>query len=777
MITKLRLQNFRRHEDTELRFDEDDQIVLISGNNGSGKTTCLEAITFALYGESRHGRRHLDGLIRRGAAIEGMEVEIEFTVGDTTYSVTRRRDGKSSTAVLYGNGHPLVEGPTQVTAEVSRIFGMDSAGFRLAVIAQQKELDGLASLQPAKRAEMLSRLLRLDAITAAKDKARTQFRSEREILRALGPGEDLDVLAAAVGAAEQRVDEAEGALGDSRAAVVDLEAKLAASAGIDDTYHRARNEIARAEGALAGATDEVERLTNEIGALRIPPAPEGATRSIEDLHHDASEVERAIAQGEAAVQVASQRTMVEGELARAQTRLDVLDARDAEIGTTADIEARIESLTATVTETTAALTELSESRQSLRDEYADAKARAAGLRERAETTSGLGAVCVTCEQEISEEHRHAQAETLAAQITDAENALADLEARGLAAGEEIKALETTRAELETELGEVRDLLTEAQNATTERDELERRARTYADQLERLGSDTVDLEDLYARKGALAVEIAAANAAAEATRVREAVLSRKAGLDDALAGARSRADQAQSALTDAAIDADLVAAYERRQELIAERDAEVELAGACATEVAVAKERLEAAKDAVRRAHAHAKNRRAREDRASVSANAAKLLADVEEVMSTQIRPALEGTISQHLSDLSDGRFSSVTLDADYNLTVTDDGAPRPLGEFSGGEIDLIALAVRLALASVVAERHGSGGTGFLILDECFGSQDPERRASILTALRALRSTYGQLFLISHVGGLEDAADSVVEITSAPDRSSIDVVLT
>jgi exonuclease SbcC len=114
--------------------------------------------------------------------------------------------------------------------------------------------------------------------------------------------------------------------------------------------------------------------------------------------------------------------------------------------------------------------------------------------------------------------------------------------------------------------------------------------------------------------------------------------------------------------------------------------------------------------------------------------------------------------------LSDGRFDAVKLDEEYNLEVRDDGQMRPLNEFSGGEIDLIALAMRLALANVVSERHGSGGAGFLILDECFGSQDQDRRGSILTALRGLKGAYGQILLISHVGGIEDSADRVIEIS-------------
>lgn len=46
-ITKLRLKNFRCFQDFELEFDK--KAVLIQGNNGSGKTSLLEALFYACY--------------------------------------------------------------------------------------------------------------------------------------------------------------------------------------------------------------------------------------------------------------------------------------------------------------------------------------------------------------------------------------------------------------------------------------------------------------------------------------------------------------------------------------------------------------------------------------------------------------------------------------------------------------------------------------------------------------------------------------------------------
>ena len=110
-------------------------------------------------------------------------------------------------------------------------------------------------------------------------------------------------------------------------------------------------------------------------------------------------------------------------------------------------------------------------------------------------------------------------------------------------------------------------------------------------------------------------------------------------------------------------------------------------------------------------------RRGMEHTGVVASLTAEVLERVATNLNQQIRPQLEGGISEILSRMSDGRFDAVHLDEDYTLSVRDDGQLRSLSEFSGGEIDLIALSVRLALAEVISERHGAGGAGFLILDE------------------------------------------------------------
>ena len=126
--------------------------------------------------------------------------------------------------------------------------------------------------------------------------------------------------------------------------------------------------------------------------------------------------------------------------------------------------------------------------------------------------------------------------------------------------------------------------------------------------------------------------------------------------------------------------------------------------------------------------------------------------------------------------MSSSRFLAVKIDDDYTVTVNDQGKFVSLADLSGGEVDLVALSLRLALSQVVSERHGAGGAGFLVLDECFASQDRERRQSILDGLRNMRDVYSQIFIVSHVENIEDSADMVIAVDTDASRADTEVTV-
>src|SRR5262245_40458036 len=69
------------------------QLACLSGENGSGKSALLGAITWALWGKARE-RVSDDDLMSLGTT--EMEVEYEFVLGDAQYRVVRKRSKKGS---------------------------------------------------------------------------------------------------------------------------------------------------------------------------------------------------------------------------------------------------------------------------------------------------------------------------------------------------------------------------------------------------------------------------------------------------------------------------------------------------------------------------------------------------------------------------------------------------------------------------------------------------------------------------------------------------------
>ncbi|HBD63284.1 MAG TPA: SMC family ATPase, partial [Clostridiales bacterium] len=69
----------------------DSGVFLIHGITGSGKTTILDAVSYALYGKSSGGQRGDITSMRCQLAKEDMPTEVEFTfkISEKTYKFTR----------------------------------------------------------------------------------------------------------------------------------------------------------------------------------------------------------------------------------------------------------------------------------------------------------------------------------------------------------------------------------------------------------------------------------------------------------------------------------------------------------------------------------------------------------------------------------------------------------------------------------------------------------------------------------------------------------------
>ena len=151
-----------------------------------------------------------------------------------------------------------------------------------------------------------------------------------------------------------------------------------------------------------------------------------------------------------------------------------------------------------------------------------------------------------------------------------------------------------------------------------------------------------------------------------------------------------------------------------------------------------------------------------------------MLADVMSEFRTHLISRIRPTLSSYASDfferLTDGKYSELELDEDYNLLIYDEGNSYTIERFSGGEEDLANLCLRIAISEVITERAG-GVFNFIILDEIFGSQDNIRRNNIMKALSGLSSKFRQIFLITHIEDLKNDMENVIIIKEKEDGVS------
>src|SRR5579859_737894 len=89
ILRSLTLQNFRSYGENPTRIDFDRGVLLFEGDIGSGKSSILYGIEFALFGLGETEARNILRVGKKGA-----RVELEFEVVGKEYKVTRTIEKK-----------------------------------------------------------------------------------------------------------------------------------------------------------------------------------------------------------------------------------------------------------------------------------------------------------------------------------------------------------------------------------------------------------------------------------------------------------------------------------------------------------------------------------------------------------------------------------------------------------------------------------------------------------------------------------------------------------
>lgn len=172
---RLEIRGLRSYRATREIDFADVGLVAIVGDTGAGKSSILEAITYALYNGTTWNQRDVKALI--SDTTQTVTVALDFAVDGRVYRVTR---STSRTAYpppvhklecLSDHGVQTLDGESNVNAEIERLIGLDWKGFTSAVILPQGRFQTLLQAARGERTAILKGIFRLDELSTVREHA------------------------------------------------------------------------------------------------------------------------------------------------------------------------------------------------------------------------------------------------------------------------------------------------------------------------------------------------------------------------------------------------------------------------------------------------------------------------------------------------------------------------------------------------------------------------------------------------------------------------------
>ena len=184
MITSIELADFLSHSNTKLEFEKG--VTVFVGDNGSGKSSIVDAITFALFG--KHTRKSNKSLIKRGSN-QGF-AKICFSISGKQFEAVRKIDSKGALAATFskindGQRVEIAAGERKqlgesMTQEVEKVIGLNFEKLKIASIVQQGELNVIINARPKEFKELLNAIIGIDKLDIASESMKTVIKGFRE---------------------------------------------------------------------------------------------------------------------------------------------------------------------------------------------------------------------------------------------------------------------------------------------------------------------------------------------------------------------------------------------------------------------------------------------------------------------------------------------------------------------------------------------------------------------------------------------------------------------
>lgn len=736
ILKKVIIENIRSHEYLEFE-PASIGVTAISGENGAGKSTIVDAFSWSLFGTRLHGLRNKN-YIREGVDAKEKTVQVTsyIRVGNTDFMIKRKitsNEGACECKVFSYNEEigdwEFESGPAVTHAEsfIRSILNIDEKGFLSSVFIQQKQVDQIVSASPTERGQVIEKLIGVSAITESTKLAREESRALQRAADIIQPG----------------------SLEDEKAKVDEFKIKVTTAKDnlkeIEETLKTLEQEL-----VVLRATEQAEtELQNHLDSLNT---------SLDNVKKDDSYLKENLKNYTKILKDNSEisidyklKEIIEEELSESlekekaiQNELNNINIQITRYASLFEETLNYDEIKAAYDEITDNYNDLMNKKSVLDEALMGLKVKVKSVKQHLELLKSGAAECPVCghpilnPEEEFKKHTEEQNENkkefkqIKEELTELEEAISKIgndktqyEALLEKATEQVNSVDDfkkakeNKQTKEAELNSIQLVINKNREQLADINANEKHRDLINTAKEQVTISEQRLKDNKKERARLEKEISTLNVLPKSTY--KVLLNNLKEKEDLLV---------KTNIQKASLDGELKLIVEQAKQAVQDY------------------KRCKEASENYERLH----------NQITIMNLTNQSLIKFKEQRIKNSIPELTDIASEILARFTDNKFTQLILtDKFETFVVTENNVKRPVSQLSGGELSAAAIALRLAIALFL----NNGQQHLLILDEVLTAMSSDRSQLILETITSL--TNAQIILIAHNDGINSFADKVVHL--------------
>lgn len=736
ILKKVIIENIRSHEYLEFE-PASIGVTAISGENGAGKSTIVDAFSWSLFGTRLHGLRNKN-YIREGVDAKEKTVQVTsyIRVGNTDFMIKRKitsNEGACECKVFSYNEEvgdwEFESGPAVTHAEsfIRSILNIDEKGFLSSVFIQQKQVDQIVSASPTERGQVIEKLIGVSAITESTKLAREESRALQRAADIIQPG-SLDDEKAKVDEFKIKVTTAKDNLKEVEETLKTLEQELVVLRATEQAETELQNHLDSLNTSLDNVKKDDSYLKENL-------------KNYTKILKDNSEISIDYKLKEIIEEELSESLEKEKAI---QTELNNINIQITRYASLFEETLNYDEIKAAYDEITDNYNDLMNKKSVLDEALMGLKVKVKSVKQHLELLKSGAAECPVCghpilnPEEEFKKHTEEQNENkkefkqIKEELTELEKAISKIgndktqyEALLEKATEQVNSVDDfkkakeNKQTKEAELNSIQLVINKNREQLADINANEKHRDLINTAKEQVTISEQRLKDNKKERARLEKEISTLNVLPKSTY--KVLLNNLKKKEDLLV---------KTNIQKASLDGELKLIVEQAKQAVQDY------------------KRCKEASENYERLH----------NQITIMNLTNQSLIKFKEQRIKNSIPELTDIASEILARFTDNKFTQLILtDKFETFVITENNVKRPVSQLSGGELSAAAIALRLAIALFL----NNGQQHLLILDEVLTAMSSDRSQLILETITSL--TNAQIILIAHNDGINSFADKVVHL--------------